>query len=272
MIDPFDFDAENDPFELNAEMPVGILSPSSISTYMRCPEQFRREYVKKEKRAPGAWAISGTAFHHARHTILGGQRYGVEFDNALLREAYERAWAHAIEEVGETTWGSETPEVMHERGWAMTELYHNELGKEVIPIRMEYGAKGNVAGVPVPIYGRIDVETDEEIIDTKTGRQLFHKLRPEHYVQGILYCWLTKKPIRWHSVSEKPACATNENLTVAPTPKVLNAAERIARLAYRGIVCDLRELGPDEHWPGNGMASGSCNYCSFRKRCVFVPE
>ena len=268
-LDPFGGDA----FALNAELPMSILSPSSISTFMRCQEQFRREYLLREKRAPGAWGISGTAFHAARHAILELQ--------ATLRRAipdeeveavYKTAWDKTLAKEGEIEWRGATAEGQYALGLGMLAEYHRTLGAEVIPIRMEYGAKGYVDGVPLPIYGRIDVETSEEVIDTKTGKNLVHKLKPEWYVQGCIYVLLTGKPIRWHSVSQKPAAATNDMLRLDPRPKVLEAGRRFARDSYEGIRDLLRTRGREVEWPGTGPATGTCNYCSFRSRCLYVPD
>lgn len=265
--------ALGDPFELNSEMPHSILSPSSVSTFMRCPEQFRREYVLEQKRAPGGWAMSGSAFHEARHAALEyAMDKGEPVTLEILEVMYRVAWDKRLSEEEVVEWKGDTAEAVFERGWQMTVCYHETLGAEVRPIRMEYGAKGYVDGVPVPVYGRIDVEEAEEIIDTKTGRSLFHKLKPEHLVQGCIYVLLTGKPIRWHSVSEKPAAVTNDTLRLVPRPKVLEAARSYVRDSYEGIRDLLRTRGRDEEWPGTGPASGNCNYCSFRSRCKYVPD
>jgi hypothetical protein len=270
------FGAEPDnPFEANAELPMGILSPSSVSCFMRCPEQFRREYVKREKRAMGAWGASGTAFHDARHKILKWQETERRALPAEEVEAfYTDAWDALMKgDEGETIeWRGTTAEAQHALGLGMLREYHATLGAEVVPIRMEFGAKAYVEGVPVPVYGRVDVETSNEIIDTKTGKNLVHKIKPEWYVQGCVYCLITGKSMRWHSVSQKPAAATNDGLTVSPRPKVLNAARAYVRGSYEGIVYYLRTRGPDEEWPGTGPAAGTCNYCSFRSRCLYVPD
>lgn len=261
-------DVADNPFALNAELPMTILSPSSISCFMRCPEQFRHEYMLREKRAPGAWAISGSAFHDARHAILEAQMtLGKPLAVEAVEPYYTVAWDKRMEKEGTVEWRGTTADAQFQIGLAMTKLYHETLGREVIPIQMEYGAKGYVDGVPLPIYGRIDVETHEEIIDTKTGKQLFHQLKPEHKIQGCIYVMLTGKPMRWHSVSGKPAVSTNDELTLAPTPRVLAAAERFARDAYEGIVTLMRTRGVDTEWPLNGTATGTCRYCSFRSRC-----
>lgn len=270
--DPVDIFEEADPFELNDEMPIGILSPSSISTFQRCPEEFRRSYVLKEPKVSGAWAVSGTAFHEGRRRILELQRDQARSASDLeLQVAYDRSWRAALKD-GAIAWGKETPAQQRERGWQMLREYHRTLGASVIPTVIEGSAKGYVPGVPVPLFGRIDVATAEEVIDTKTGRQLTHKLKPEWYVQGVIYVYMTGLPIRWHSVSEKPAATTNDELVLAPTPRVLSLAERFTADAYEGIRDLLRSRGPNEHWPVLGPASGGCKYCSYKRTCPGVPS
>lgn len=272
--DPFaDLPTEQaDPFEENAEMPKGTLSPSSIATYMKCPEQYRREQIKGEQRGRGAWAVSGAAFHNARHKALEWQRDNeVELPEALMQPIYEHAWLGAIGE-GNTAWGKYKPEIVKAAGWEMFALYQRELGRTVFPVSIESWVRGYVDGVPVPVVGRIDVMTAEEVIDTKTGRQLFHQIKPEHYIQGCVYTLLTGLPIQWHSVSEKPATDGGPLLRLEPRPKVLEAGERYVRDAYDGIRHNLRTRGPDAHWPVYGPASGTCRYCSFKFSCPGMPD
>lgn len=259
-----------DPFELNQAFPVGILSPSSISTYLKCPEWFRRQYVKDEKRERGAWAVSGTAFHEARHMALAWQmEHGQSYPEEKIGTLFEEAWQASLRE-GAAEWRGTTPEKQREIAWGMFDAYQHGLGKSVIPVAMEEWVKTYVEGVPVPVLGKVDVVTrsPSEVIDTKTGRQLFHQMKDEHMIQGSIYCLATNLPVRWHSVSEKPAASTNENLRLDPTPKVLNAARAYVKDVYEGVRRLLDTRGTDEPWPLHGPASGQCKYCSARKTCV----
>lgn len=263
---------EDDPFEANSQMVVPYLSPSSISCYLRCPEQFRREYVLRERRAPGAWGAAGTAFHEARHAALEYARdNGKPMSVADLENAYASAWGKEVSE--EVSWRDDEPDKVFDAGLAMTRLYHEELGSKLRPVAIEKSIHAYVPGVPVPLYGRVDVIDGAagEIVDTKTGKQLFHKLKAEHFVQGMIYVYATGLPIRWHSVSQKPAVTTNDLLRLVPRPKVLASAERLTRQAYLGILYHLQTFGRDEIWTGAGMAAGSCTYCSFRASCAHVP-
>lgn len=262
-----------DPFELNAAFPLPYLSPSSISTFLGCPEKFRQEYLQDVKRVRGSWGVSGSAFHEARHRALEWQmQNGTWYPADGLRPLYDRAWDKVVGD-GETRWGTDTPEEIKEAGWRMFDLYQDELGRHVRPVAMETGVRGFVSGVPVPIYGRIDVLTANEVIDTKTGKQVFHQINPTHLVQGCIYCLLTGKPIQWHSVSQKPALDGNEDLLrLGPRPKVLHAAESYARDAYQGIAHLLATRGRDDPWPYVGVASGGCRFCPVKRYCPGVPE
>ena len=262
-----------DPFEANAAMPKATLSPSSIATFMRCPEQYRREHIKGEDRGRGAWGVSGTAFHEARHRALSLAQAGTPIpeDDVAVELLYDEAWRKTLEEEGEIEWRGTSADDQYAIGLGMFREYHFGLGKDVVPIKMEGWARGYLPGVPVPVVGRIDVETAEEVIDTKTGKQLFHKLKPDYFVQGCIYVWLTGKPIQFHSVSQKPAAATNDLLRLSPRPKVLTAARAYVVDAYEGIASSLRTRGEDREWPGTGPASGNCTYCRMRSNCLYVP-
>ena len=266
---------EDDPFEANSQMVVPYLSPSSISCYLRCPEQFRREYVLRERRAPGAWGAAGSAFHSARRDALEhALKTGEAMSVAELEDMYALAWGAEVAE--EVNWRDDTPGTVFDAGLAMTVLYHRELGSKIRPLAIEQSIHAHVPGVPVPLYGRIDVIDGAvpggEIVDTKTGKQLFHQINPAHYIQGMVYVYALRLPIRWHSVSQKPAATTSDLLRLEPRAKVLASAERLTRQAYLGILYHQQTFGPEEVWTGAGMAGGACRYCSFRASCAHVPD
>lgn len=270
--DPFEEQEEPDPFEANALLPKATFSASSISTFMRCPEQYRREYVKGETRASGPWGLSGSAFHDARHAALELQAtLGREVPLGEIPHLYNVAWTKRLAEDA-VEWGSTKQGDIYQAGLDMALAYHKTLGKTVTPIRMEAWESWYVDGVPARVVLRVDVETEDEVIDTKTGKQLFHKLQPGHYVQGCIYAAGIGKTVRFHSVSQKPAATTNDDLRVVPRPKVVAAAEAFVRDAYDGITYLIRTRGLDAEWPGTGPAGGACRWCSFRGRCPYVPD
>lgn len=82
------------------------LSPSSIGTYLRCGEQWRRRYIEGDRIKPGAAMLAGTGAHAAAAADLveklrSGKLLTVEQVKDIARDEFTREWENSDIELSE---------------------------------------------------------------------------------------------------------------------------------------------------------------------------
>lgn len=250
------------------------LSPSSISKLLSCPEQFRRTYVKAEPETWGGFALSGDVFHTIRHQMWEGRIA----DKAALEQAFDKLWTEMFtEQAPSIRWGKHTPAGVRASCWGMVEVYWNRCPKLDV-IDSETWVEGYLPGVPLRVIGRVDtLERTRGIIDTKTSTRGTSKPYPRWLIQAYIYVALTGRPFEWHVVvttkggtsklwipDEYPA------LRLPALPSVVRAGEGYVRAAYDLLTFLWGKYGADQPWPGVGVVSDSCVFCTWRSKCPWT--
>ena len=139
------------------------LSATSVSMFMRCPEQFRRRYILGEKERPGAALIVGGGFHFAqehnfRQKIDSGEDLSVE----ECVEAFHHGWDAKVEENGgadEVEWDARlSASTLRQRGAELTKSYRLAVAPKMQPVAVEREFNLVVPGIELPFNGYIDFE------------------------------------------------------------------------------------------------------------------
>lgn len=253
-------------------LPLEHLSASSLAMAMRCPEQWRRRYIKRERERPGAALVVGSAFHQALEFNYGQKIVSHEdVPVSELLEFYgDVAWPMALDKQGgadHVVWNEgERQDAARERGKGMTALYRTEVAPRIQPLGVEVKFEVDVQ-LPVPVIGYVDVEREQALTEMKTSAKRLSKPKPDWQLQGRLYQWVTGKQVEWHVVSPKAVCTP---LTEPELALETRAQDRIDTLVRR-VALVLNHLyatyGPDDAWPGAITHPWACGFCGYRSSC-----
>ncbi len=264
------------PLADTSDWPPGLpqhLSAQQIGMYQRCPEQYRRRYLLGVKERPSAAVVWGRA-DHAAHELNFTQKIESHEDLPVgdVEDAFVDAFDRAVDEYGDEVEWDEKPAEVKDAGVRLVAVYHTVVSPRVQPTTVEREFSLAVPGVPVPLVGRVDLETAESAIERKTSRAMTREPKPEWRVQGLLYQAEHRRRIDWHVATKtrKPAVYTPEDtpgLTLPVHDRMVDAAQVLVRNTARSIMAHYSMFGPSEPWPGALTHPWACGYCGFRPFC-----
>lgn len=260
-------------------LPRKHLSASSLGTFARCPEQFRRRYMLGEKTRPGSALIWGSADDFA-HTTNFEQKIASHEDisEADVTLAFAEGFDQAVERDGgtnEVDWGNSKPGDLKDAGVALVGAYHRTVSPTVQPIAVQRSVEFQIEGIGVPIIGRIDLETADELNEWKVASRAETKPKPQWRTQGRIYQAATGKPLSWHvkARTKTPAVLTPETTPGLLLPYsergVAATMERMQKMVGQ-LLHLIATLGPDQPWPTHAPDYGwACDYCGYRPTCTW---
>jgi hypothetical protein len=250
------------------------LSASSLKTYMRCRESWRRKYICKEREASAHYFVWGGAHNFALVETNYAQKIttGVDLPLKDVQEAFvagvEQETAQAD---GEVDWREWTPGKIKDSGVKLVSAYHTKVSPTVQPLAVEEKFTVEVPGVPVPLIGYIDVREKSKIDDLKTAKT--RKVTGGDLFQSAVYQLAHPLPVDLHIATKTvtPAVYTSADdesfgLRFGGTSLV---EAKVRNLAV-DIVATLERYGPDQPWPGAYTAGDNpCDRCSFQSSCAW---
>jgi PD-(D/E)XK nuclease superfamily len=259
------------------------LSASSIGMLNRCAEQFRQRYILGNKERPGEAIFVGSLLHE---TLAWNYQLKLESHvDQPLSDAVQYLQDVAVPKVLEESGGEEGVKwdsgLDAARGDAhrITGAYYYTVVPRVQPILVEQRFSLDIPGVEIPVIGYIDVEDENRVLDTKTGKQAVRKVKPSWQLQGRLYASARGKPTEFHSISraKTPTIVTalESDQMLVPVP-TLSQSATIARLvqgAANRIRWYLATYGPDQEWETTGAIPDftrnmlPCDWCGYRSGC-----
>lgn len=272
------------------------ISPAQIKMFARCPEQFRRRYVRGEKEPPSGSLVWGRADHSAvednfkqkivtkRDLKTGDVQIG--FAAALDREVEEAGGAREViwdEKDRNMTIGDAKKRWadVKDKGTRLVGAYHDEVASTIDPVAVEERFELDLKeqGVPVPVVGAIDLvgmmpvtpapepgKIGERLIDRKTKAQ--NRMNGEWLIQGRIYQLHRPVTIDWQ-LSLRPARnvknwtprVVHGKYLYEPVPPVVVIAQ--IRRAMAGIANCYSLYGPDQPWPDALGSTWACDYCGW---------
>lgn len=278
---------------LRWNLPVSRLSPSSITMLRRCPRQWQERYIFGRKERPAEAPLIGSAVHLAlkenfTQKITSGEDMPVADLLAWYSEVgFPTAVVEREEESEmETFWETEPDYVegkivrsaadkARTRGRVMLGAYRNEVTPRIQPTSAESKFEIDM-GLPVPVMGIYDVETDDTVIDIKTGKKRRYKPKEDWRIQAGVYSTARQRPVEFHCV----AASGEKNVASIVTPLesehlliYLDAQQQaLLRESIRAIAAEavmyMDMYGTDSPWPTHGTHSEwACGYCGFRSNC-----
>jgi hypothetical protein len=255
------------------------LSATSLGMLDRCPEQYRRRYLKGEKSRPAGALVWGAADHKAvgwglEQKLLNGTLPS----SSDTLDFFSDAWTAAIDEHGgssEVDWDDDKPGDLKTKAAALVKVYHEQVSPSISPVAVEHKFERHVAGVPVPLIGYVDVVTQQKVIERKTSKRRESKPKPDWVVQGRIYSAELCKPLEWHvsAKTQRPAVftpLTDPDLVLwQSTSRMIDSY--VVQLANQ-LASFYALYGPDDPWPGALAHPWACSYCSYRPSCAWWAE
>lgn len=277
-------------------LPLKNLSATSLSTFSRCAEQWRRTYLQGERYIPSASSVVGNAAHGAAETNYSQKiDTGDDLSTSDVEIAFADSFDREVERNGgasEIDWAMKVgkerlilrPGEAKDKGVPVVRSYHTGVANRIQPVRTEEWFRISIGKVPVPIIGKMDLITGTQKTDIKFGAVA--KKFPEVMwrIQGLVYLMvgetdtlsgISHLPFSWHTGSwgsERygPKIYTPDEspeLSMTRTENTAIVAERHISALSETMVAYYTRYGPDEPWPTTALThSWACNACSFHPR------
>lgn len=237
------------------------VSPTKLTTFQRCPQQYAFQYVHRIPRAPTAAMTFGSNLHRTLQGLYeGGGPAGETADQ--VKERLHATWsgqgfASAAEEAAFKTLGEQIVSQFRDQ-------YQIEEGQ---PLLLEKRLEAAYEDVRFfGIVDRVDLMPDAtlNVIDYKSTRWIATDVADvgdDLRQQLALYAYLTSRhlafPVRALSIHY---LRTNERLTFAPEAIGPGWLER----AY-GTAQAIQSAERDEHFPAE--VGDHCRWCPYARRC-----
>ena len=176
------------------------ISASSIDTYNRCPEQWRRRYVEGHKIPPGIALIRGTAVHKgAEHNFKQKIESKVDlpkqevidvscstFEDVIRNEGLELTLDQRAEGRDKVI-GKAKDSVA-----ALTGLLSDEVAHDIQPVAVEEEIRIKLPNATRDLLGYLDIRTQDSIDDIKTAGKSKWASEAGTHTQFILYSLMYK--------------------------------------------------------------------------------
>lgn len=238
------------------------VSASQISMYQRCPRQWAYRYVLGVKIPPSGALINGSGVHMAAE-----QGMLDKLDNGANPDPDQSAGiAHdyvidACKDGEVMLSPDEQPGEIADKSARMASTWASDAAPNVTPVDVEATIDTVISGIPVT--GRLDVITEDSVIDWKTASRSPTKSDLENSIQTQIYQTMTAMPMRYvHLVDKKAGVEVVESEIAAPD---LKAQQAQTESTVAGVASGMA-LGV---WPRNRQGwHCSSRWCGYYDRCM----
>lgn len=250
-----------------------ILSASSLTTYLRCGQQWYFAYVAGMKAPPSLRAIRGIAAHAA-----------VEVDMRQKIDTYEDLPVQDMLDAFDTSWSAEavgapdkddneTAGQIKDKGYDLIRLYREKVAPKIQPILVEEPIQFQINGQVWS--GQIDVaerailgkepRTKLVVRDTKTTKRSPMK---DAYMLAMTGYALSQR----QKTGEVEGDIVLDYLVATKEPQYKEiryggpvSDDQIRKFA--NIVGNVGESIKAGRFAPNGLVSGACSWCGFKPVC-----
>ncbi len=260
-------------------LPIKHISPSSVDTFFRCGEQWRRRYVEGDKCPPGIAAHIGSGVHGAaehNHKRKIETREDEPLD--VLQDKARDSFLHRFEEgvhiaPDECKGQDQLKSEGIDSAVRLTEVYRAKAAPQIWPVLVEQFVYLDVPSLPVPILGILDLATEDgAVLDLKTASRKWNQGQADSNtamsVYPMLYQHLTGEyPTRLgFEVFVNNKAPTHQQLSVYKDQEDFNLFVKRA-----SIVIEMVELGV---FPPAQAGSYLCSprWCGFWWECPHIPQ
>jgi len=182
---------------LDPDLPKGVLSPSGIMMYRRCPRQFEYAYIKEMVRRPSVAMIKGTAIHKGAEDI---HNHTIQHSTLMTYEQVKDSVVDAVDknskefEAADWTEAGLTPGALKDASLQGIYEYYTKAVPLIEPVAVEKTYAFNVGTVPVRCVidlldkaGRPIENTTNTVVDLKTTAKMWSQQKLDYDVQLDFY-------------------------------------------------------------------------------------
>jgi hypothetical protein len=146
------------------ELPKGHLSPTQVSSYLRCPRAYYYAYVENIRVAPPLALVEGGTHHEVlkinnQHKIEKQQ----DLETSFMLTVFKDLFSENKREIGD--WEGEDEKSVLSRGENIIKNYMTLLAPEIKPVKAEQEVCVDINGVPVQMFP--DLVEEDSVIDYK---------------------------------------------------------------------------------------------------------
>ena len=272
------------------------ISPNQVTTFLRCPEEWRQRYVLENQGRIGGGLLRGSAFHEAvAYTVENTREHGELPDLGEILDVAAEAYEQDLDEKGgpgEVDWTDEgdlppgEAKLESERKKDETILFT----KAYVPRLQELDLSSAFSEVPVntlvdgiPFIGFVDIilnarsilepgrgsaaQDETVIVEPKTSASNHKTAQPHHIFQVGLYADMLGIP---GTVDVVRTLKSGPDVCVNPLTWPRGTDSRLEIVASTGawIQTLMRHPGPDAAWPMTGSQHlWACKTCPASETC-----
>ena len=258
---------------------ISTFRQSSLDTFEKCGEMFRRRYIEYEIIPPGLAAHVGTGLHKGaevnhRAKLATGQDEPLD----VIQDAARDGYVKAVKTRGAYFAPEELPsarsqaEAGVDEVVSLAELYHREIAPEIHPVLVEERAEISPPELPLSIAGTVDL-LDEAgtLIDFKTASKAWPADRAHNSHQATIYHKLVEaatgkapEEIRFE-VLIKGAKPRRQTISTDRTEADFQALVGRLNIIHRMILAGIFPPAPAGSWICGPR------YCGYFWTCPYQP-
>lgn len=241
---------------------IDHVSASQIGQYRRCPRQWAYRHVLKLRMPPDAGVVTGIAFHEAAaYGMTGKMDTGENPDVATMTEAAADFVSEFVDSGEVMLRENDSKDALTSKAVRLTEKWTNEIAPTVNPTAVETDFEVHVDDVKV--IGRMDVVTNERVIDWKTSGRTPSRDDVLKSLQTELYSLATGLPLTFVYLIDLKGGVKTHDVAIGDveTAHAMGLARRTVVEAAQGMALGV--------WPRN-RAGWHCSkkWCGYYDRCM----
>lgn len=237
------------------DLPVP-LSASKLKLYQRCPEAFKIRYVdRRPEGPPNKYLRRGNAVHDAIEATLPGLN---RLDDAALIEQLLKSW---YREHGDAYRLDDEMEADVLTSYANAAKFVADRDPEIRGIELPVYPPADFVDHPHGFRGYIDVATDSEVWDWKTGKSEGKSL--DENLQGAVYM------AGYYSVFDEPPAAIRFVYLREGTVHTHEPGDDLWAVLVEKAEAVMTALDND-HFPAKPGPS-KCHFCDYERHCTTSP-
>lgn len=258
--------------EIPRHLPVKHLSVTSIGTYLKCPERWRRRYLENEYEPSSGKMLAGKAVGAAE-----AAHYQTQIDTGTglalsdVLDAFTDEWQLAADTT-EVDWGEDKPTEIKDSARVALERYHLDVAPEIQPTSVERPFTLRFPDTDWTVTGYLDLEEADDVVsDLKVKGKSISQADADSDMQPTTY--MLARRTEGRPASEFHFHLLNRGVK-APYAKVIPTQRTDAQLDAHlrrivGVAAEIAWRAENEHWQGAVPGSWWCSQkmCGFWESC-----
>lgn len=243
---------------------IRTVSFSKINAFNTCQRKYRYIYVDKIKRPPSSALVFGSTSHQAQEFAYGEQLAGKKRPTLDTQKEYfanilDRNIGEGIEYDGE-----DNRDRLQSHGHkALTD--YDKIGQATTPIGVETPI--SFEGEGFSLIGRLDLETEKEIVDLKFGKRTINTDDPQIQLQTVIYNRARRlvngrpKELKIHSFNRT---LVRDGVRIVDVIPYLSESRVVSHIVESVRSINNAEKSGDFPMALNGML---CSWCQYKDLC-----